>query len=354
MRSMWKKRPALPVFAVVGLAVLVAPGCRGAMHGSGPVRSPSKATAGTTAPAGSPSPAVPNPFTILARYSAASLGLKQPIGLAIGARGNLYVTDGPSQTVAIISPAGKVIRRWGRGGTRPGEFSFVSADPSDPTDIRASIAVGSDGDVYVSDSGNHRVQVFSGTGAFLRQFGSFGGGSGHFVTPENLAVDSAGNVYVADIGRHTLSKFSQNGRFLWQIDGSSSTDPDLRGDFHLAVLDPHGRIMVALDPLGSGPPLSGHVLYLDGRGHKLDVFGKGEFPAGYGSCDATVDTAGNAFINSCGPMKNIKVFDRSHHLIGAWYESPFARSPRFGPHGEVFTLASDGTILKLKVAIPGA
>src|SRR6266511_924511 len=306
MRSMWKKRPALPVFAVVGLAVLVAPGCRGAMHGSGPVRSPSKATAGTTAPAGSPSPAVPNPFTILARYSAASLGLKQPIGLAIGARGNLYVTDGPSKTVAIIPPAPNVLRRGGRAGTRPGEFSFVSADPSDPTDIRASIAVGSGGDVYVSDSGNHRVQVFSGTGAFLRQFGSFGGGSGHFVTPENLAVDSAGNVYVA------------------------------------------------VDPLGSCPPLSGHVLYLDGRGHKLDDFGKGECPAGYGSCDATVDTAGNAFINSCGPMKNIKVFDRSPHLIGAWYESPFARSPRFGPHGEVFTLASDGTILKLKVAIPGA
>jgi hypothetical protein len=48
------------------------------------------------------------------------------------------------------------------------------------------------------------------------------------------------------------------------------------------------------------------------------------------------------------------VFDRTHRLIGAWYRSPFEASPQFGPHGEAFAIGDDGSILKLKVSLPGA
>ena len=48
------------------------------------------------------------------------------------------------------------------------------------------------------------------------------------------------------------------------------------------------------------------------------------------------------------------VFDRAHHLIGAWNDSRIYEAPQFGPHGEIFTLASDSSILELKVALPGA
>jgi hypothetical protein len=78
-----------------------------------------------------------------------------------------------------------------------------------------------------------------------------------------------------------------------------------------------------------------------------------------------VDAAGYTFVQSCGfhgesggraaaPDRSELVFDRTHRLVGAWYRSPFQGSPRFGPHGEAFAIATDGSILKLRVTLPGA
>jgi hypothetical protein len=120
---------------------------------------------------------------------------------------------------------------------------------------------------------------------------------------------------------------------------------------HLATVDSHGRVVIALD---NGSPGPGRIVYLDGKGHKVDAFGmKGDFPDG--SCDVTVDAAGYTFVDSCfGETRNTQVFDRTHRLVGAWYGGPFALSPRFGPNGEVFTPGVDGTVLRLKVALPNA
>src|SRR4051794_31888589 len=84
---------------------------------------------------------LPSPFTIEATYTAKSLGLRDPQHLTIGPNGNLYVTD-RSQRVNVISPNGKVIRRWGNPGSGPGEFHFASGDPSDPNEINGAVAVG--------------------------------------------------------------------------------------------------------------------------------------------------------------------------------------------------------------------
>jgi hypothetical protein len=126
-----------------------------------------------------PNRGVPNPFRVIARYSTSSLGLNRPANLAIGPDGNLYVTDG-CQRVAVISPYGKVLRRWGRAGRGPGEFHFVSHDPSAPG-VSAGIAVGADGRVYVDDSGNSRLEVFTSVGRFMRQCGRYGSDSGEIL-----------------------------------------------------------------------------------------------------------------------------------------------------------------------------
>ena len=301
-----------------------------------------------------PHGAATGPFTITARYTAASLGLNHPDALALGPDGNLYVTD-LSQRVTVISPAGTVLRRWGKPGTGPGEFRFIAPDPTSPTETLGKIAVGPDGKVYVSDSGNARVQVFTPDGRFVRQFGSFGNGKGQFLQPADLMIDGAGNVYVADDQAETLAKFSPAGRVIWQIGGGASTDPDLSGHFHLASIDAHGRLVMVNDD-------KQRILYIDPSGHKVDTFSP-DFPTNFpigGACEATVDAVGNTYVSGCGPGSNpgpgpTLAFDRAHRLIAKWpgTEHPLRRSPCFGPHGEVFALAFDGTILRLHITLPG-
>jgi DNA-binding beta-propeller fold protein YncE len=294
-------------------------------------------------------PALPSPFTITARYTAKSLGLDHPTGLAVGADGNLYVTD-LSQRVTVISPAGKVLRRWGKPGSGPGEFKFIPGDPTVPTDVQGSIVVGPDGKVYVSDSGNARVQVFTPQGRFVRQFGSYGSGKGHFLRPFDLVVDQAGNVYVADDQAETVSKFSPTGKVIWQIGGASGA-PDLVGHHHFTVIDAHGRLVVVNDDVN-------RVLYVDPSGHKVDAFSPSTSGSPTGNvCEATVDAAGNTYVSGCGPNPTgpTRVYDRAHRLIAEWPGARYSllRSPDFGPNGEVFALATDGSILRLRITLPG-
>ena len=64
------------------------------------------------------------------------------------------------------------------------------------------------GNVYVADSSNDRVQVFSSSGEFLGKWGGLGSGESRFRFPVGIAVDGSGNVYVADSGNNRLQVFS--------------------------------------------------------------------------------------------------------------------------------------------------
>jgi DNA-binding beta-propeller fold protein YncE len=287
--------------------------------------------------------ALPPAFTITARYTAKSLGLDHPAFLAIGPdNGDLYVTD-LSQRVTVISRAGKVLRRWGGPGSRPGQFRFVASDPTVPTDVHASVAVSPRGDVYVSDGGNDRVQVFTADGRFIRQFGSFGTEKGEFIELWDLVVDRAGDVYVSDDSKGVLMKFSPAGKFVWQIGG---------GPLAATSVDAHSRLVV----VSSGD--HNRVLYVDPSGRTVDQF----TPSAAGSptkaeCHATVDAAGDTYVAGCGTDTGpTAVYNPAHQLIARWPGRPYAlfRPPVFGPHGEVFALATDGSILKLRVTLPGA
>ena len=171
----------------------------------------------------------------------------------------------------MISPAGKVLRRWGKPGSALGGFSFIAFDPTTAADIHGKIAVGPRGMVYVSDSGNSRVQVFTRQGRFVRQFGSFGSGKGQFLHASDLVVDQAGNVYVADEQALTVTKFSAAGQVIWQI-GSPSGNPDLIGYHHLAAIDRYGRLVIVNDDLQK-------ALHIDANGHEVDAFHPTSRPA---------------------------------------------------------------------------
>jgi 6-bladed beta-propeller protein len=334
---MEKMTRRLAAAALVGLAVL----------GAGCAADAAAPAGGNPGSASAASPGLPSPFTIVARYGAKSLGLDHPDALAAGPDGNLYATD-LSQRVTVISPGGKVLRRWGNPGTGPGEFKFIASDLADPTDVSGSIAVGRNGMVYVSDSGNGRVQVFTPQGRFIHQIGSYGGGKGQFFFPGPLVVDGSGDVYVADDQNLTLAKFSPAGTVIWRIGGSASSDPDLAGHQRPGSIDAHGRIVTVNDD-------QNRVLYVDPGGHKVDAFSPSVPPGGH-VCEVTVDAAGDTYVSGCngGFTEPTLAYDRAHRLIARWPGSTYTlqTSPSFGPNGEVFALATDGSILRLRITLP--
>ena len=69
---------------------------------------------------------------------------------------------------------------------------------------------------YVADGGTHAIHHFKNEGAFIKDFGGVGGANGQFRQPYSVAVDGDGNIYVADYGNDRIQKFSPNGRFLLQ------------------------------------------------------------------------------------------------------------------------------------------
>jgi len=72
-------------------------------------------------------------------------------------------------------------------------------------------------EIYVTDTGNERVQVFSKDGTFLRAFGGFGTGEGQLQEPTGIAAGPDGNIYVADSGNGRLVVFSPRGKVVKEI-----------------------------------------------------------------------------------------------------------------------------------------
>ena len=62
--------------------------------------------------------------------------------------------------------------------------------------------------LFVTDSGNNRVQVFRENGDYYTEFGGYGSGDGQFNNPTGIAVDGEGNIYVADTGNNRVVKYS--------------------------------------------------------------------------------------------------------------------------------------------------
>lgn len=81
---------------------------------------------------------------------------------------------------------------WGSFGSDPEQFSTPQG-----------VAVGGNGQVYVEDTSNHRIQVFDAEGNFVRMWGVLGSGNGQFNDPIGVAVGN-GHVYVADTDNHRI------------------------------------------------------------------------------------------------------------------------------------------------------
>jgi ABC-type spermidine/putrescine transport system permease subunit II/DNA-binding beta-propeller fold protein YncE len=122
--------------------------------------------------------------------------LNRPEGLAIDTQDRIYVADSCNHRIQIFSPEGRFLRGYGKAGTSLGEFSY-------PYDIQ----VDKTGLQFVCEFGNSRLQVFDQYDHPIEIIGHTGAAPGQFANPWSMTLDSAGNLYVADSQNHRVQKF---------------------------------------------------------------------------------------------------------------------------------------------------
>ena len=146
--------------------------------------------------------------------------INKPSGLAFDKDDNLYLVDSYNHRVQVFTKDGKFQFSWGSRGDGPGQFNYPWG-----------IEIDRNGDVYVADWRNDRIQKFAPDGAFLMQFGSSGSGDGEFDHPTGVAVDKDGIIYVTDYKNDRLQIFDADGSFVTKLHG--------RG--HLVQVGPRAR-----------------------------------------------------------------------------------------------------------------
>ncbi len=98
--------------------------------------------------------------------------------------------------------------------------------------------------VYVADSCNHRIQVFSDKGAFLRTHGSAGAGVGELSYPYDILIDDAGVQYVCEFGNSRLQIFDAEDRSLEILGGPGTALGEFANPWSMAF-DSQGNLYVA-------------------------------------------------------------------------------------------------------------
>jgi hypothetical protein len=150
----------------------------------------------------------------------------RPTDVAWDRAGNIYIGDGIGNTnrVAKFDKDGRFIRQWGSTGSENGQFNGVK-----------SLAIDAQGNVYVADAGNKRIQVFDGDGNFKSQFGNVGTPLTMCMTPgstQYLYVSHSGDpdgmedaaIYKVALDGRVVGKFGSAGKLPKQFGLANSID----------------------------------------------------------------------------------------------------------------------------------
>jgi streptogramin lyase len=167
--------------------------------------------------------------------------LVRPGGIAIDRENRfLYVADTGNDVIDVFdADTFKYLRQIGKPShkhdqTDPGTFSLPEA-----------VAVDSDGNVYVTDTFNDRVEIFDASGDFVSMFGKMGDAPGEFERPKSIAIDGDGHVWVVDAGKSQVKVFNQSGRLLIYFGGQGSFPGQFMGPWGIAIDNKLNRVIVS-------------------------------------------------------------------------------------------------------------
>ena len=191
------------------------------------------------------------PFGLLDRQGAgrAEGQLNGPRGVAVGADGSTYVVDSRNARVQKYAPTGEFLLAFGSEGAGPGQLGRIDASGGGGP---SGITFGSDGNVYVADTWNHRIQVFTPDGEFVREWGQFfdaldsadaSASPGMFYGPRGISAYN-GLIFVTDTGNERVQVFEEDGTFVRAFGGTGTGESQLLEPVGVAV-GSDGTVLVA-------------------------------------------------------------------------------------------------------------
>ena len=196
-----------------------------------------------------------NLFTIAGNGNASYFGdagpaimgsVNQPQGVAVDAAGNVYIADTLNHAVRKVTPDGVINTLAGTGN--PGYSGDGGPANKARLSLPSAVAVDTNGNVYVADTGNNQVRRIDSLGT-ITTVDTGGVLSG----PRGVAVDRAGNVYIADTGNQRVRRVSPgapvttiagNGACCYSGDGALALNAMLSQPWAVAV-DAGGNVYVA-------------------------------------------------------------------------------------------------------------
>jgi DNA-binding beta-propeller fold protein YncE len=158
-------------------------------------------------------------------------GFFHPQALALDDKDNIYVSDTGNHRIRVFNPAGKVLNKFGIQGARLGEFNCP-----------AGITWDQAGNLLVVDEKNYRVQIFTAKGAFKNKFGKRGTSRGEFMAPVGIAVDSKRNIFVTDRDMR-IQVFDPEGYYLTEF-GTPQGNYKIAPKYYGVATDPDNNLYV--------------------------------------------------------------------------------------------------------------
>lgn len=200
-----------------------------------------------------------------------------PHGIRLDAEGNVWTTDANTSKIYKFTPSGEKLLEIEVGGIPDASAAFCSI-----TDVAFSPR--GDGHVFVADGYcNGRVVEYDAQGRRVREFGMRGVEPGQFMNAHGIAIGPDGNIYVAD---------RENGRLQWfDLEGNLLGVRKYGGQFYNVTFDRNGELWASVHPKGVSLDEEFNVVHFDlktgkmlgrvpGRSHQLGVgFDGSVYPA---------------------------------------------------------------------------
>ena len=246
--------------------------------------------------------------------------LDGPLGIAIDVAGNLYISDNYNHRIRRVDTAGTIttVAGDGRGDFGGDGGPAVKAHVSYPNDV----ALDGAGNLYIADRWNHRIRRVDATGTITSIAGigssSYGGDGGpaveaHLHEPEDVALDEAGNLYIADSGNHRIRRVDSEGIITTVAGtGTSGYSGDGGPAVEAQLYTPRG---VAVDGAGNlyiADYLNGRIRRVDSEGIITTVTDRADYPS-----DLVVDESGTLYIADSENDRILRVDKSGNHTVVA-------------------------------------